>query len=177
MVLRLYPRCAGKTGYYKRIMKNTVTVPFLFSTLLLAGCHTEYVKNKLRIQSFSITDYDIRENTLKIKFDVLYYSDSTFQNGFSSMEKGQNGSEEEIVYFGLNNTNAVTTPYRCAHPDLDSFRNGFNHNYREFSGQRFDFEQQLCIPPFKRDEKELLLLVLYNRQTGKTDTLSAQLPQ
>jgi len=159
-------------------MKYTTITLFLLFALLLTGCHTEYVKNKLRIQSFSITDYDTRENMLKIKFDVLYYSDSTFKNGLSSsIEKGQDGSEEEIVYFGLNHANTAATPYHCAHPDLDSFRNGFNHNYREFSGQQFDFEQQLCIPPFKRDEKELLLLVLQNRKTGKTDTLSAQLPQ
>jgi hypothetical protein len=148
----------------------------LLLTVVLSACHTEYVQNKLKIQSFSVTGYDVAENKVHIRFDVSYYFDSTFRNSFSSsIEKGQNGSDEEIIYFGVNKEQN-TIPYHCSHPDLDSFKNGFNHNYRPFIGQKLDFEQQLCIAPFHRSEKDTLLMVLCNRKTGTTDTLSALIP-
>lgn len=146
---------------------------FLLVLLVIVGCKERYVETKFTINNFSCAIIDSPQNGIAVKFDVMYYSDSTVANYFASgMEKGLHGSDDTIVYFGLvdskylqKNSSIVTS---CENLSFDSFVIGFNRKNRYFVGQSFDFEYKFCVPP-SPIKKRTILLVLSNK--NRVDSL------
>jgi len=141
---------------------------------LITSCKTAYIKNKFRLVSFSVLRRLPDKNAVEIKFNVEYYSDSTEANSWAGgIEKGQDGSEDEIIFFGIKGFDQKSGP--CAYLTFDNFKNCYNSKAKECRGQSFDFNSTFCIPELW-DKKNELIMVLKNKNNNKVDTLQSIIP-
>lgn len=147
-----------------------LTFLFLFT---ITSCITINHDTRYKIESFRVIHYDTTEGTVKIKFDVRYHS-SDKDSGYQSLEKGLNGSDDKILYFGIID-DTIPIYRRCKDLNFQEFIDGFNSKDREFIGQRFDFSYKFCVPPQYIKANGEIILVLENQDTKIIDTLKSSI--
>lgn len=115
----------------------------LLTSFLYSCSNPSYIKNKYTITGATalITD----SSNINLKLEVTYYSDSTYSNLFpGSIEKGQEGSDDEILFLGFRdgnqngalgelakNLNSKKEGYRGEKPERGYILPNTNSNYDE----------------------------------------------
>ncbi len=111
----------------QKIIQYLILISILY--LFIKCSKDNYIKNKYRIVSVNLTVID--SNKTFIKFGVEYYSDSTQKNMFSSsIEKGIDGSNEEILFLGKN---GEASPL-----EIQQLIENLNANRRGFRGEKVE---------------------------------------
>lgn len=139
----------------------------VLSSVLFLSCRSDYVQNKLAIRSFKASFSDSSKGAIAVKFDVAYFSDSSELMGMGHKQMGLDGSNDSMVYFNFKGEESRQDKYGCM--AFDSFRNGYNRMLKEYRGQSFDFPFTICAN--NSEESNDLMLILYNTQSKRTDTL------
>jgi hypothetical protein len=138
---------------------------------LAISCKKEYLLNKFEIKGFEIHKGWGYTNVGIVRFKVAYYSDSTQWNSFASVrEKGQNGSDQIIKYFGKANPGA-TRFEGCSFLPVDTFISSFNSMKNEYSGEQITREYTLCFPYQLNEQNSETILIMQDKKFGNTDTL------
>lgn len=133
--------------------------------ILLAGCEYPFRKNKLRITHVQAIYNDSTKTRMELSFALNYYTDSTEREGMGYKQKGLSGSDDSIVYFGINNPGAHTATYERA--PFDSFTHAYNKG--DLKGQRLEHPLNLYIPDTTAYMD--IVLILHHKQKGLNDTL------
>ncbi|MCX6180591.1 MAG: hypothetical protein NT150_01510 [Bacteroidetes bacterium] len=120
------------------------------------------------IQSFSIKESNADTTLGELKFKVVYYSDSTERNIYStSIEKGQKGSDQQIVFFGQSLDSTVKSA-DCAGITLGQFITSYNSKQKMYRGENLEKVNMICIKGLHLDN---VFLVLKENTLGDLDTL------
>lgn len=136
----------------------------------IAQCtNPNYLDNKFKIESFAIQRVVDLTNAVEINFKIIYYSDSTYSNYFSSgIERGQDGTDQEILFMGIHGSQSEN-PFPCNSMTLSEFQNGFNNGERDFRGERLEKPQTICFP--HDFDLSTFTIILKDKKTSKQDTL------
>ena len=151
-------------------MKKLIVLTLILISLV--SCTESYLKNRFRVISFEAYE-SLDSNHLELKVNVEYYSDSTQSNLFSEgIEKGQDGSNRELVFFGplIKESKSIQ---RCAEEPFENFIRKYNSKDRSHRGQRFDETYSLCNP-FQKDVIKDIIMVFKDPINGQNDTLVNQ---
>lgn len=147
------------------ITRNFAPICLVF---LLFGCNTDFLLNKVTINGFNLKE---SENELVLTFDVNYYSDSTISNyNVETMEKGGDGLNGEIIYFGFSNKDTVVFD-KCEHDQFETLLLNINTKNRAYVGENFDREYLLCRPSNYKHHESRIMLILQDSTSGEIDTL------
>ena len=144
-----------------------IVVAYLF----LPSCTEHYIKNKFEIKSFSVKPYTadkFESNYVLVNFEMNYFSDSTYSNYFDEgIEKGQDGSNFNIVYFGIPGVSC------SCDSSMQKFINSFNKGEADFIGQQLEKPKIICFlePCQKYSILKNIILVKQNKLTKQLDTL------
>lgn len=168
-----------KWSYYKvRSCHNTglastnrvgVLQCLILTSILQFGCNFEsnnYLKNKFQIVGFTLLSID--SCNAELKFEVKYYSDSTYQNRFSdAIEKGQDGSDSEIIFYG--ETKSCYNEDDTTLPDLNKISNYFNKKIKAFKGEKI--QKVFSVNFSEYNNPKNVFMILENIRTGNRDTI------
>lgn len=143
-------------------MKKTTTIISLsLITCLLFSCNNpSYIKNKYTITG--ATALIIDSTQIDLKLAVTYYSDSTYSNLFpNSIEKGQKGSDDEILFLGFKKGNPNEA--------LSEIAQKLNSNKKGYTGEKP--ERGYTIPNTNTNYDELIMII---RRKNSIDTLNIE---
>ncbi len=104
---------------------------FILILCFIFSCsEPKWIDNKFAVTSISL----LRNNDkCEVRFNVRYYSDSTFKHSFqSAIERGVNGCNCKIIFLGFD-TLSQTTYKNIV---FDSIVKGFNQKKHEYSGEQ-----------------------------------------
>ncbi|MBX2960662.1 MAG: hypothetical protein KF732_11990 [Flavobacteriales bacterium] len=151
-------------------MKNLLKVLqcLILSSILLHGCNepNNYLKNKFQIKGFTLLPTD--SCSAELNFEVEYYSDSTYQNRFSdAIEKGQDGSDVEIIFYG--ETNSCPNAFSPILFDLNEISSSFNKKIKKFKGEKI--QKMFPVNFSKVNNPKNVFMVVKNIKTGDRDTI------
>jgi hypothetical protein len=153
-------------------MKNRF---FLALTLLIfVSCKNHYTKNHYYISSLYVSCNDTLKNSIILNFNIIYYSDSTKENYFeNSIQKGQDGAEDEIIYFGYELENDLKNQDNPKLESFESFKQNYNQKKHMYNGEML--EKKFIITTNKNcfSQTDKIILVRKNKKTFKIDTLIA----
>lgn len=143
-------------------MKKTTTIISLSLIIcLLFSCNNpSYIKNK-----YTITDATaliIDSTQIDLKLAVTYYSDSTYSNLFSSsIEKGQEGSDDEILFLGfkIGKNNEV----------LNELVKNLNSRKKGYTGEKL--EHGYILPNTNPNYDDLIMVI---KRKNSIDTLNIE---
>jgi hypothetical protein len=152
------------------LIQNSIYIIFLSIFLCLISCgRTEYLKNKFEIDSFTASLNN--DSTISLNFKLKYFTDSTHENGSASIEKGQDGSNQKILYFGFDDSISRNRYIGCNLMNINDFIYGFNRGNKEFIGQELERQKTICISASKINYDDKLVMILQNEVNHKIDTL------
>ena len=143
------------------MIKQLKITPYLtlisISIILISCTKTNYIKNKYRITGCE--SYRIDSLNIYLKFDIVYYSDSTQNNLFpSSIEKGLDGSDDKILFLGFNNIESN---------EFRNLINKINLNERGYKGEKI--EKEYIIQNLINQDNDDLTLIIQRKL--KIDTI------
>lgn len=146
-----------------------ITQYLILSSLILLGCNKTYIENKYRIKSFSAESID--NQFTKIYFDLEYYTDSTYANKYSSaIEKGLDGSDMKILFFGSKNSSPDDT-LNYKKLTYHNFIKKFNMLDKEMLGQKLEKGVDIC---FGKNISVADLVLVLKDKNGVIDTLQTK---
>lgn len=125
--------------------------------ILYSCTETHYIKNKYRITGCEAIRID--SSKIHLKFDVVYYSDSSQNNLFpSSIEKGLDGSDNEILFLGYE------TP-KFENKNFKELITNINLNKRGFKGEKLEKGYLIDNINFLNERFILVIKKKYARDT------------
>ncbi|WP_417366141.1 hypothetical protein [Flavobacterium beibuense] len=141
--------------------KTTTTISLSLITCLLFSCNTPgYIKNKYTITG--ATAHIIDSTQIDLKLAVTYYSDSTYSNLFpSSIEKGQEGSDDKILFLGFKKgkTNEI----------LNELAKKLNSKKKGYTGEKP--ERGYILPNTNPNYDDLIMII---KRKNSIDTLKIE---
>jgi hypothetical protein len=145
---------------------------FVFMFCLTIGCDNKirYLENRFEIESFSLKPGEIQQEGAILNIKVRYLSDSTHKMGYFSagIEKGQNGPNSQILFFG--DPEDQKGPEDCGHMSLAEFSEKYNNRAKEFMGQKLHNPIRVC-PLLLKNKNSKFVLVRKDMVSGRIDTL------
>lgn len=139
---------------------------FIFSTILVSCMETEYYKNKIVIKSFTLKKMD---GFLEVKFDVDYFSDSTYSNYYAeTIEKGLDGIDGKVVFFGDLQNKFFYNEY-CQYLKFEDVAIKINNQENPLQGRDLGrLNHKICIPLNLNSIDSNLVLIIENNNSYDT---------
>jgi hypothetical protein len=155
-------------------MKNKLLFISIFFSLM--GCETHFIKNHFVIKSFNVICDDSIKTAVILRFDLDYYSDSTFQNYYeNSIQKGQDGSIHEILYLGYSDFSTMRDSISSDDKieTFNSFKRKYNEKQHMYTGEMLDKDLLIHTNKNCHSKPSQIILIRKNLLSSQIDTLYA----
>lgn len=148
-------------------------IPFFLLIFLSFSCKPDYIQNKFKVKEIKVSPTE-NPRAVELKFAVEYYSDSTNSNYFSEgIEKGQDGSNFEIIEMGFKNKVGQHLKVECDEITIIDFINMFNSKQKMYRGEMIQKPKRICVDSNSVSNKESFYILFKDTISNQTFTTIA----